>query len=251
MSRLWFVGLGLGPDGLSVRAREVARRCTHRFVETYTSRVPDGLEEAIGEVEPVGRDVVEDGGEILEAARDAETALLVPGDPMAATTHVGLRLDAVEAGLEAPIVHGASALTAVPGLLGLSHYKFGRGTTLVTPRPGYAPESPYDVIRDNRAEGLHTLVLLDTGDGEAFMPADEGLDLLIEIEARRQEQVVPPDRLVAVVARAGQPDVACHAGSAGDLADRPFGEPVHTIVVPGDLHFKERHALEVLAGLES
>lgn len=247
---LWLVGLGLGPGGLSLAARDAARDADVRFLETYTSRPPDGLDDRVGDVEPVGRDEVESGDRILQAARDGDAALLVPGDPLSATTHVDLRLRAAREGIEVRIVHGASALTAVPGLLGLSHYKFGRGTTLVDPRPGYAPESPYDVIEANRDRGLHTLVLLDTGDGESYMTAGRGIEFLLDVEDRRGRDVVPPDRLVCVVCRAGRPDVACHAGPASDLAGRDLGPPLHTLVVPGDLHFKEREALEVLAGLE-
>lgn len=245
---LHLVGLGLGQDGMSLAARKVAEAADARFVETYTSRPPDGLEDRVGPCEAVGRDEVEDGGTILEAARDGDAALLVPGDPLAATTHTDLRLRAHEEGIDVEVVHGASALTAVPGLLGLSHYKFGRGTTLVTPQPGYAPESPYDVIGGNLDRGLHTLVLLDTGDGEAYLTADDAIAFLLEVEERRGEDVMPQDRLVCVVARVGEPDARCVAGPAGELVEENLGDPLHTLVVPGELHFKEAEALEVLAG---
>jgi diphthine synthase len=35
----------------------------------------------------------------------------------------------------------------------------------------------------------------------------------------------------------------------GDLLKVDFGPPLHSIVVPGELHFLEEEALRVLAGL--
>jgi diphthine synthase len=40
-------------------------------------------------------------------------------------------------------------------------------------------------------------------------------------------------------------------GPASPLAREDFGEPLHSIVVPGELHFLEEEALKVLAGLEA
>ena len=39
------------------------------------------------------------------------------------------------------------------------------------------------------------------------------------------------------------------ADTIGNLVDRDFGPPLHTIVVPGSLHFMEIEALEILAQL--
>jgi diphthine synthase len=50
------------------------------------------------------------------------------------------------------------------------------------------------------------------------------------------------------VARAGSPDPLVAADRLSALADRDFGEPLHLLVVPGDLHHVEADALRELAG---
>ena len=65
------------------------------------------------------------------------------------------------------------------GAIGLSNYRFGRQTTLTYPYQGWIATSPLEVIAVNRAQGLHTLVLLDLdptgegiGDQRPMQPAD-------------------------------------------------------------------------------
>ena len=120
------------------------------------------LKKNIGKkIEVSSRDETENGDKIIDSALKENVVFLTCGDPMTATTHVDLRLRAVEKGIKTRIIHGGSIVTAVPGLLGLQNYKFGRTTTLAYPEKNYFPTSPYDVIKDNKKMGLHTLILLD------------------------------------------------------------------------------------------
>jgi len=252
---LAFVGLGLHDDlGISIRGLEEIRNADVVFAEAYTSVLAPGalqrlMKRAGKEAVLLDRASVEDGKSILEACKSQRCVLLVAGDPMSATTHVDLRLRCARAGIPTTIVHGSSVLTAVPGVLGLQHYKFGRATTVPFPRPGYSPTSPYDVIAENLARGLHTLVLLDIdAERSAYMTANEGLKELMEMERRVGRRVLLPSTLACVVARAGSPDCLARAGPIEALLGEDFGPPLHTLVVPGRLHFLEEEALELLAG---
>jgi diphthine synthase len=252
---LKFIGLGpFDEKDMSLRALEEARGCGQVFAEFYTA-IHGGapvrnLEAMLGKtITVLKREQVESGDVLLEAARRSDACLLVVGDPFCATTHAELRIRARREGIRTMVVHGASALTAVPGLLGLQHYKFGRTTTLGFPQKGFAPESPYDMIRENLSRGLHTLVLLDIqADAGRLMTAQEGLELLAAIEARRGSGILGNEALVCVVARAGSPEPVIRAGKLGILRFEDFGPPHHSIVVPGKLHFMEAEALVELAG---
>ena len=87
--------------------------------------------------------------------------------------------DCKDAGIECSVIHNASIITVV-ALAGLSLYKYGRITTLCFPEKNWDPNSPYDIIKANQGAGLHTLVLLDTRNGEEFMTCKQGYDLLLE-----------------------------------------------------------------------
>lgn len=252
---LTFVGLGLHDEkGVTVRGLEEITRADVVFAESYTSTLSEGaltrLERSAGKtIKLLDRATVEDGAMILETCRSKRVALLVAGDPMSATTHVDLRLRAAKQGTVTRVVHGVSALTAVPGLLGLQHYKFGRTTSLPFPQEGYSPTSPYDVVTENLSRGLHTLVLLDIdADSDRYMTANEGMHLLMDMERRVGKGLTDGKTLVCVVARAGSDDCVVRAGPLGKLVDEDFGPPLHALVVPGKLHFVEEEALEVLAG---
>ena len=185
---------------------------------------------------------------MIEAARHGKVALLVPGDPMAATTHVELRLRARDEGIPTRIVHGPSIVTAAAGLLGLQSYKFGRATTVPFAAAGFRPASPLDVISENRKRGLHTLVLLDLKEGGEFLTAHEALRYLLDLAREKGSDALAEDTLVCVLSQVGSEVPRVTAGRAKDLLSRDLGPPLHCIVVPGELHFMEREALVKLAG---
>ncbi len=252
---LSFIGLGLNDDeGVSLAGLKEMESADVIFAEQYTSSLASGaldrLKGRVGkDIQLLGREQVEEGSAILRECEGRNVALLVVGDPMTATTHVDLRLRAEKQGTRTRIIHGASVLTAVPGALGLQHYKFGRTTTVPFPQEGFSPTSPYEVISENRSRGLHTLVLLDIdAENSRFMTANEGLHVLLDMERRVKGGTMGPATLVCVVARAGSPDCVVSAGPISDLIQRSYGPPLHSIVVPGKLHFLEEEALEVLAG---
>jgi len=252
---LAFVGLGLhDEDGVSIAGLRAVQDADVVYAETYTSALSPGsldrLSASIGkEIVLLDRAEVESGERILSDCEKKSVVLLVAGDPMTATTHVDLRLRAAKRSIRTIVLHGSSALTAVPGILGLQHYKFGRTTTLPFPQEGFSPTSPYEVIYENLSRDLHTLVLLDIdAENARYMTANEGLHLLADMERRVGRGVITEDRLLCVVARAGSPDVIARAGRIDDLLSLDFGPPLHTLVVPGKLHFMEVESLAVFAG---
>jgi diphthine synthase len=256
---LTFIGLGLYDErSVTVEGREALRAADRVFAEFYTSRLVgadvDELAAHHGvEIEVRDREGVErDPEPILAAAAEGDVAFCTAGDTMISTTHADLRLRAEERGIETRVIHGVTAQSAASSLTGLQNYRFGKATTLPFPYAhggGDVPESVVETIETNRERGLHTLVYLDikvgTGpsgpdpDHEEYMTADVAADLLADGWR---------DELAVVVARAGSPDPVVAAGRLSALADREFGDPLHLLVIPGDLHHVEADALAGLAG---
>jgi len=253
---LIFLGLGLYDEkDISLKGLEEIKNCDNVYAEFYTAKLTGTdikrIEKTIGKpIEILSREETEKGDKILESARDKNLVFLTCGDPMTATTHIDLRLRAIKMGIKTRIIHGSSIITAVPGLLGLQNYKFGRTTTLAYPEKDYFPTSPYHIIKENQERGLHTLVLLDIqSDKKKYMTANEGIKLLLKMEEKHGEDVLNEDSIICVVARAGSTESISVAGAIKNLIDRDFGPPLHTIVIPGELHFMEIEALEALAQL--
>jgi diphthine synthase len=256
LGELVFVGLGLYDHlGISLRGLEETRTANNVFIELYTSLLPSFSGKLFAEISGkeaqtvVRKDLEEGSGEIiLDAAETGKAVLLVPGDPLIATTHVALRIEAEKRGIRTRIVHGASILSAAIGISGLHNYKFGKSVTI--PFSSENPsETPYEVIAQNKNLGLHTLCLLDINvDEERYLSIGEGLKELSKMEARRKEKVVAFDTLAVGVARAGSDAPTVKAGFVRDIIDYDFGKPPHSLIFPGRLHFMETEALIVLAG---
>ena len=183
--------IGMGPgrlSAMSLEAVEAAKAADARRYEAYTALWPqselDALEAAVGSIEKVMRPEVEQPGALFELARTSLVALLVVGDPLQATTHVDLQLQAEEAGIECRVFHGVSITTLVTGAIGLSNYKFGRQTTLTYPYGGWVATSPLEVIAINLHQNLHTLALLDldpTGEGIGHQVPMKPSDALVSL----------------------------------------------------------------------
>jgi diphthine synthase len=255
LGEIVFAGLGLHDDmGISLRGLEEAKTADKVFIELYTSLLPDFSKTRFEKVSGKALKVVsrkeleeENGRVVLQAAENGKAVLLVPGDPLIATTHVSLRIEAQKRGIKTRIVHGASILSAVIGLSGLHNYKFGKSVTIPFPEESLS-ETPLAVISQNRKLGLHTLCLLDIKAEEArYLSIHDGLSILLKVSAKRKDELVTNDTLVVGIARAGSDDPIVKAGAVKDLLDYDFEGPPHSLVFPGKLHFMEAEALITLA----
>ncbi|MEM3047344.1 MAG: SAM-dependent methyltransferase, partial [Candidatus Bathyarchaeia archaeon] len=120
MGELVFVGLGLaGERGMTLRGLDETLEADLVFAEFYTSPVPNDLLPRLKaltrrEVAVLGRSQLEEemGRLVLEAAKGRKVVLLVPGDPLIATTHVSLRLAAFKQGIQTRVVNAPSIVTA-------------------------------------------------------------------------------------------------------------------------------------------
>ena len=250
---LTFIGLGLFDElDVSIRGDYAIRNADTVFLEVYTSVLMGSslakLEEYYGKkIIPLVREDVEiHSDKIIEAAKIGNAVFLTAGDSMVATTHSDIRIRCAEAGVETAIIHGASITTAVCGLSGLQNYRFGKSVSVPFPYGKWFPMTPIEVISENLANNLHTLVFLDIQkDKERYMKISEAVELLEE-QCRRSGKEIP---LYIGIARAGSPQPIVHAGTAEDMKTFDFGGPLHIMIVPAELHDMEREYLQRFAGL--
>ncbi|MFC6757604.1 MULTISPECIES: diphthine synthase [Haloarcula] len=253
---LTFVGLGLYDErSVTIEGRDAISDADRIFAEFYTSRlVGTDLEtlEAFHDTDIEVRDragVEQDPEPVLDAAQGEDVVFLTAGDTMVSTTHTDLRIRAEERGIETRIVHGTTAQTAAGSLTGLQNYRFGKATTLPFEKAhggDGVPDSVVATIEDNQARDLHTLVYLDikvddphwAASDDTYMTADQAAELLA---------AAFPDQLAVVVARAGSPDPLVAVDSLSALAKRTFGDPLHLLVIPAQLHPIEDEALSAIA----
>lgn len=247
---LTLIGLGLfNEKDLTLQGLEEAKRADKIYIELYTSiwhGSLQNLEKLVGrEIEVLRRkDLEENSEKILEEARVRNVAVFVQGDPLVQTTHSALVSDARKRGIETKIIHNASIISAIAET-GLHPQKFGPYVTIPFPEKtkGRLPESVYEVIKMNRARGLHTLCLLDVDEEQKkFMSVKEALTILSQVENMRREGVFSPDMEIVVFAKAGSEKPAVLFGKAENLVKRQAELPA-VLVIPGMLHFTEREAL--------
>jgi len=255
LKELVFVGLGLNDEcGISLSGLAEAQSADSVFMETYTSLLPDfsmaHLEELIGKhIQLLSRHDLEDdnGKRIFDAASMGKTVFFIPGDPFIATTHVTLRIEAVKRNIPTRIIHGASIISAIIGLSGLHNYKFGKTVTI--PFRENFSEVPYNVIAQNKQIGLHTLCLLDLKvDEKRYLPIKDALEMLREIDQKRQLGITSDEAFAVGVARAGSKTPTLKADFVSNLLNFDFGAPPMSLIFTGQLHFTEVDALIAFAG---
>lgn len=245
---LFLIGLGLADEkDISLKGLEAIKHCSKLYLEHYTSKLScskEDLEKLYSKkVELANREFVESADVLLKEAKESNVALLIIGDPLCATTHWDILQRAKAQGIKTEIVHNASIINTI-GATGLQVYKFGKTTSIPFPTEKFSPESYYDILKENKSVGAHTLVLLDLDPiNNKFMSVNEAIELLRKIERKRNEKVFLPKDLCVGIARLGAKDQKIVAGTVIAVSDADFGPAPHCLVVPGKLHFVEEEAL--------
>jgi len=233
---LYLIGLGIGNEkDLTICGLETAKKC-ECFLESYTSKWENfsELEKLIGKkiILLERTDIEEDIKKLLDKAEKNNIALFVPGDPLVATTHIDIIIEAKKKKIPVKIIHNTSILTAV-GECGLQLYKFGKTATIPFTKH---IESVKNAFEDNKSIGLHTLFLLDVdSQNNNYMTVPEAVKILIESDIIDKKEKI----------------IAVHIGShiVYDSAENLLEKNIETpsvIIIPGKLHFKEKEFLELL-----
>ncbi|KAF8765121.1 diphthine methyl ester synthase-like [Argiope bruennichi] len=268
---LYFIGLGLGdPKDITVKGLEIVKKAKRVYLESYTSILTVGkekLEEFYGrEVIVADREMVEqDSDSILQGGREEDIAFLVVGDPFGATTHTDMILRAYQKSIPYKVVHNASIMNAV-GCCGLQLYRFGETVSIVFWTEEWKPDSFYDKISINRNNGLHTLCLLDIKVKEQsienlikgkkiyepprFMTVSCAAQQLLEIIEKKQSQgderlAYTADTICVGLRKVGSDDQKIIAAPLRRMATIDLGEPLHSLIICGDLHPVEKEMLEM------
>jgi len=224
------IGLGLDNKEITQKGLDALKQVDKAYAEFYTNTANINLEDLPADIEILGREDVEQEDKILESAEERETAFLVSGDPLTATTHYDIKHRAEQKNIEVKIIHAPSIFTSIAET-GLNVYKFGRTVTL--PREG-KPSSIKKYIENNDSIGLHSLILLDIDyDGS------EAANKLVEIGIDR-------DREAILIERANHEDMNITVSTLGQISGTDLGRPPHSIILSGDKSFKEEEFTEAL-----
>lgn len=252
---LYFVGLGLGPKGITVEGIEAIKDSTRAYIEYYTSPHDPQLLRTLTELTSkelivVDRLFVENGEQILREAEEGTVSLLVPGDPMIATTHNDLRVRALKRGIRVKIVHSSTIVSAAPSISGLHYYKFG-ATITATKESVNSVEQIYNLLHKNLLLGRHTMILLafDSENGDSVLPSDV-FKALIRCENNYKRNVISEDTFAIVLSRIAMKNQTLFAGKIKNMVSKDYGEHPHTIIIPGSLHFTEREAISAIFSLK-
>jgi len=254
---LYLVGAGLGPGYQGEVVDRLVREADTVYVEAYTMPgagwlVDYARSRARGRVVVAARSVVEEGARgIVEEAREYSVVVLVAGDPLTATTHRSLLVEAARAGVPYRVVPGVSGVCASKSLSLLDYYKFGRTITVPGPWRMVRAYSIIEYLLANACAGLHTLALLDIDPetGRQYPPG-EAAHYLLDLAS---ELGVPllGGAPVIVVERAGLPGerVRLYPRLDGVPRGGEWGEPA-SLAIPGPLGRVEREHLEAAYGVD-
>jgi diphthine synthase len=237
---LYLIGLGLhDEEDLSLKAIDALKKCDSIFCELYTNKWHGNLnkiEDMTGKkIQVLPREKVESDF-IVNESKNKVVALLIPGDPLTATTHIELLIEAKKQKINFQIIHSSSIYTAVAES-GLMIYKFGRTTTLAYPEKDYEPKSPYEVVKENKKASMHTLVLLDIKEDKS-MTVKDGVELLLKNKA-----IGKNEKIVACCELGSKHQVIRYDSASNLVKDLPVPA---VLIIPGRLNFKEEEALALL-----
>ena len=248
---LWFIGLGVsGPNSIPKEVEKVIQEADFVYLESFTSPIYKEHEEEIknlvnGNFKIAKRWLVEDGQEILKESKNSTVILLSYGDPYIATTHIELRTRAKVENIETKTVHSASAITSMIGETGLQFYKVGRIVTIMSEKKSIT--TPYRIIFKNLIDGLHSIILLEYNQDEnSFLDPKDAILNLLDVEKEQKRNVINNNTFAIVVSRIGFKTQKITSGKFTDLLNIDFGEPPHSIIITGKLHFTESDAISVL-----
>jgi diphthine synthase len=254
---LKLIGLGLSIDLLPIGNLLKLLKCNKILLDKYTSIwFSNNLD--ISEIFKVyGVEVIyasrkdlegENIDSIVEEAKDKDLCIAVPGDPLIATTHSAIAIEALKKGVLVEIAPASSILNVGISMSCLQIYRFGKIATVVKPKNGIEYEYPLQIVKLNRSLDLHTMLLLEMDiEKNYFMTPKEAIEILINIQKRWGEEIITSNDIVIVLQAITSIKGKTYTITVNDILKEviEFKEPPYTIIIPArKLHPIEKECLD-------
>jgi diphthine synthase len=251
---LFLIGLGLSADELSIGAMEACQKSGEIYFDGYTTKVAD---EAINyikantgkQIKELGRQEMEEGARALvQKAAKTDIAVLIGGDPLIATTHKILFIEARKQNVKTKVVHGSSVTTEAIGSSGLDFYRFGKICTIPRWTDNYKPVSFYETVLRNLEINAHTLLLLDyDAKSTSTITIKEALQALDAAEEHYKNGIMGDQRKIIILHNISQPDEEVLHISIRDARALHL-QGMNVIIIYSALTEIEKEVLETLHG---
>lgn len=250
---LFLVGLGLSEKEIPIGAVDVCKRCD-LYIDRYTSRVSkkstDKIKELTGkQITTLTRQEMEEGAKTLvKNAATKDIAILFGGDPLIATTHKILYIEAKKQGVKTETIHANSIITAVIGESGLDFYRFGTSCTIPRWSAHYSPVSFYEKIETNMRNKEHTILLLDYDqNSESTLSIKEAIISLGMAEEKYKKGIINDKTKIMILHNVSMDDMRIIFTTIEKARNQNFDEGVNIMILPAELTDIEKEAVEARA----
>lgn len=250
---LYLVGIGLGIGDISARGMDTIGKSSRLFLDQYTNFIPDeelkSMNSAFGkEPELLERsDLEENAAKTIEKAKSENIVILVPGDPLIATTHHTILDTAKKLGIKYEIIHCVSIFSAAIGESGLDIYRFGPTTTIPFWTDKYKPVSFIDVIAQNFNNNQHTLILLDYDyKNRKRMTLVEAIQFLHKADESTGRNLIKKETKILILGNVGKVNQSIHYVAIDEMNKevlKEFLDKTLSLIFPAKLNFAEVEAL--------
>ena len=250
---LFLVGLGLSENDIPVGALDACKQC-ELYIDRFTTLIPERTLNRIGEItgkqitELTRQDMEEDADKIVKRALTRDIAILVGGDPLMATTHKLLFVEAAKHGVKTAVLHANSIITTAIGESGLDFYRFGGACTIPKWSAHYKPVSFYKKIEANLTNNMHSMLLLDY-DAKKMetLGIPEAIEILENADAQYKKGIIT-NMTKIIILHNMQLDGKKVITTTIEDAKRIKENGVNIIILPAELTEIERETIEAMTG---
>lgn len=252
---LFLVGLGLSEKEIPIGTIEVCKNC-ELYIDKFTTRIDDRTLDYITELtgkritELTRQDMEESANEIIQRAATKDIAILVGGDPLMATTHKILYIEADKQHVKTQIVHANSIIATAIGESGLDFYRFGAPCTIPRWSAHYSPISFYEKIEANMVNRNHSILLLDyDAKSRTTLDIKEAITALEKADAHYKKGIINNKTKVIILHNMSLEDSKVVATTIEKAKLQDHGG-VNIMILPAELTDVEKETIGTLTEMK-
>jgi diphthine synthase len=251
---IYLLGVGWSKDDVTQRTLSIIRK-SKVFVDRYTSIISEDFakfiaSEAGSELHYLSRSEMEEGArKLIAQGKSSDIAIVTGGDPLIATTHKILFIEAKKEKIPMEVIHAPSVFTAAIGESGLDFYRFGRTFTIPKWSEHYKPLSFYETLASNQANNSHSIALLDYEQEKMqTIPLKSAIEVLEKAEAHYKKGIIKGEKKVFVLHNLCLKEEKKSFITLKEAKEMEATGGVTTVIIPANLTDIEKEIITAMYG---